>query len=168
MYTQVTLAAIFPGLLAFAAFSDLFTYRIPNWLSVSLATAFLALAPVAGLSAAAIAHHAGCSLTVLLAGLIFFSRGWIGGGDAKLAAVVALWLGWNSLYAFLIQSAIAGGVLTLAIIILRTAPFAVVFPSVLSKLRSPGEGVPYGMSIAVSAIAVYTQSPWMAAFLLPR
>ncbi len=167
MSAQATLAAIFPGLIVFAAFSDLFTYRIPNWLSAAVAVAFLALAPVAGLNATAIAYHASCSLAVLLVGLIFFARGWIGGGDAKLAAAVALWLGWGSLYAFLVLAALAGGLLTVAILIARMPPFAAIYPGVLSKLRSPGGGVPYGVAIAVSAVAVYSQSAWMPAFLLP-
>lgn len=167
MQADAALAAIFPGLLAFAAFSDLFEYKIPNWLSLLLVCAFLALAPLAGLTAAMMAQHGACSLAVLLGGLLFFSRGWIGGGDAKLAAAAALWLGWENLYPFLIQSALAGGALTIAVILLRAAPIAAIAPSRLSKLRTPGEGVPYGVAIAVSAIAVYSKSFWMAGFLLP-
>lgn len=168
MQADAALAAIFPGLLAFGAFSDLFEYKIPNWLSLLLVGAFLTLAPIAGLTATVMVQHAACSFAVLLVGLLFFSRGWIGGGDAKLAAAATLWLGWDNLYLFLIQSALAGGALTIGVIVLRTAPLAAIAPSRLSKICTPGEGVPYGVAIAISAIAVYSQSFWIAGFLLPR
>ena len=48
-----------------------------------------------------------------------FSLGWIGGGDAKLAAAAALWIGWGSLLDFGLSTAIYGGVLTVALMLMR-------------------------------------------------
>ena len=39
---------------------------------------------------------------------VFFARGWIGGGDAKLAAATALWLGFDYLMPYLLYASIFG------------------------------------------------------------
>ena len=41
-------------------------------------------------------------LAVLVVTFMFFARGWIGGGDAKLAAATALWLGFDQLLNYLL------------------------------------------------------------------
>ena len=46
---------------------------------------------------AEIGMHVAAALAVLVVTFVFFSRGWIGGGDAKLAAATALWLGFDQL-----------------------------------------------------------------------
>ncbi len=46
---------------------------------------------------AQIGMHVGAAAVVLVVTFIFFARGWIGGGDAKLAAATALWLGFEEL-----------------------------------------------------------------------
>ena len=43
-------------------------------------------------------------LAVLVVTFAFFARGWIGGGDAKLAAATALWLGFDQLMTYLIYA----------------------------------------------------------------
>jgi prepilin peptidase CpaA len=48
-----------------------------------------------------------------------FARGWIGGGDAKLAAAIALWLGFDHLSDYAHSASILGGLLTVSIILLR-------------------------------------------------
>ena len=49
----------------------------------------------------------------------FFAQGWIGGGDAKLAAATALWLGFDHLLPYVLYASIFGGILTLAMIQLQ-------------------------------------------------
>ena len=51
-----------------------------------------------------------------------FNLGWLGGGDAKLAAATAAWLGWSSILDYGLAAAIFGGVLTLIILGARMAP----------------------------------------------
>ena len=53
---------------------------------------------------------------------VFFSQGWIGGGDAKLAAATALWFGFAHLLDYLIYASLFGGVLTLVLIQFRKLP----------------------------------------------
>ena len=59
---------------------------------------------------------------VLALTFALFGFGWIGGGDAKLAAATALWLGFDTLMEYFLVASIAGGGLTLAILALRKLP----------------------------------------------
>ena len=63
--------------------------------------------------------HFGAGLVVLVFAFICFARGWIGGGDAKLAAATALWLGFDLLMPYLLYASLLGGVLTILIIRFR-------------------------------------------------
>ena len=66
--------------------------------------------------------HAGAGCAVLVVAFGFFTRGWIGGGDAKLAAATALWLGFDHLLAYLVYASLFGGALTLLLLQFRTMP----------------------------------------------
>jgi prepilin peptidase CpaA len=96
---------------------------------------------------------------------VFFARGWIGGGDAKLAAATALWLGFDQLLNYLVFASLFGGLLTLAILRFRAIPL----PSLLAnqewakRLHRTDSGVPYGIALAVAALAIYPDTPWMKA-----
>src|SRR3954466_668693 len=124
MFNSVTLI-IFPALMAYAAASDLLTMTIPNKLSLALMIGFAALALGGGLSAEAIAAHVGAGALVLAIGCALFACGWIGGGDAKLAAVTSLWLGFGSLLDYFFIASVGGGVLTLIVLVARGAPLPV-------------------------------------------
>src|ERR1700731_4689540 len=97
---------IFPAVMAFAASSDFFTMTISNRISLILVAGFLALAVGTGMSAREILDHAGAGGLVLAVTFTFFLCGWVGGGDAKLAAATALWLGWAHLLDYLLFSPI--------------------------------------------------------------
>src|SRR3954452_12428026 len=88
---------LFPALMAFAASSDLLTMTISNRISLILVGAFFILAVWSGMPLADIGMHALAGVAVLVVTFVFFARGWIGGGDAKLAAATALWLGFDQL-----------------------------------------------------------------------
>ena len=109
--------------------------------------------------------HVGAACIVLVVAFAFFTRGWIGGGDAKLAAATALWLGFDHLLPYLIYASLFGGALTLLLIQFRLAPL----PDVLAgqewvqRLHRKDGGVPYGIALAAAALAVYPETQWMAA-----
>ena len=86
------LFTVFPLLVIGAAVSDLFTMTIPNPISFLLVAGFLAAALLTGLTGQEIVLQLGCAMAVLVIGFTFFALGWIGGGDAKLAAAITLWL----------------------------------------------------------------------------
>ena len=154
---------LFPALMAFAASSDLLTMTISNRVSLILAGGFFALALFAGMSGTEILLHLGAGGVVLLLAFGLFARGWIGGGDAKLAAATALWFGFDHLLDYLLYASLFGGALTLAILQFRKLPL----PGVLSRqgwilrLHDNAGGIPYGIALAAAALAVYPKTGWM-------
>jgi prepilin peptidase CpaA len=156
---------LFPALMAFAASSDLLTMTISNRVSLILAGGFVLLAVATGMSFNDILWHLAAAGIVLVVAFVFFSRGWIGGGDAKLAAATALWLGFDHLLPYLIYASLFGGALTLLLIQFRLAPLPAMLarqPWVL-RLQDRNGGVPCGIALAAAALAVYPETQWMAA-----
>ena len=154
---------LFPAMMAFAASSDLITMTISNRVSLILVGGFLALAYATSMGATDMLWHIGAAAVVLVAAFGFFIQGWIGGGDAKLAAATALWLGFDHLLPYLLYASLFGGALTLLLIQFRMAPM----PSMLAgqewlqRLHRKDGGVPYGIALAAAALAVYPETPWM-------
>src|SRR5215203_2638192 len=97
---------LFPALMAFAASSDLLTMTISNRLSLILCGGFFALAFASGMSGADMLSHVGAGALVLVVAFGCFARGWMGGGDAKLAAATALWLGFDYLMIYLVYASL--------------------------------------------------------------
>ncbi len=100
--TEAIRLTLFPAMMAFAASSDLFTMQIANRVSLILVGGFALLAAMTGMSAAAALSHAGAAAAVLAVGFVFFTRGGIGGGDAKLAGATVLWVGFAHLVDYLV------------------------------------------------------------------
>jgi prepilin peptidase CpaA len=155
---------VFPFALAFAAISDLFTMTISNRLVLVLAAAFIMLAPLAGLELRGIGLDLLAAFIVLAVAFACFAAGWIGGGDAKFAAVVTLWIGWDNALAFIAVSAVCGGVLTLTILRFRRLllPAFAMRQEWVARLHDNASGVPYGVALAVGGLAVYPHTAWMA------
>jgi prepilin peptidase CpaA len=154
---------LFPALMAFAASSDLFTMTISNKVSLALAAGFLALALAIGMGPAEIGMHVAAAAVVLVVAFVFFAQGWVGGGDAKLAAAVSLWFGFDHLLQYLVDAALLGGVLTFAIINFRLVPLP---PRIeqwawVARLHEKKGGVPYGIALAAAALLVYPDTIWM-------
>jgi prepilin peptidase CpaA len=165
MLTDTVRLLLFPALMAFAASSDLLTMTISNRLSLALTAAFFLMTLVTGMGLHAIGLHLGAAALVLVVSFGFFSQGWIGGGDAKLAAATALWFGFDYLLDYLVYASLFGGALTLILIQFRKLPL----PAVLARqtwvmrLHEQGAGVPYGIALAAAALAVYPKTGWMPA-----
>ena len=158
---QVGILTIFPALLAFAAASDLLTMTIPNRVSLLLIAGFFVFAGLLGMAPATIALHLACALCVLAATFGMFAMGWMGGGDAKLAAATALWLGFAPLLEFLLATSFFGGALTVGILLLRGQPlpaFALAWPWAFN-LHHPKTGIPYGIALSAAGLLVYPTSP---------
>ena len=92
---------LFPALMAFAASSDLFTMTISNRVSVLLVAGFFVLGFLVGMDLSTMMSHVGAGLLVLAVAFACFAMGWMGGGDAKVAASVALWFGFAHLLDYL-------------------------------------------------------------------
>jgi len=163
MLTEAITLTLFPAMMAFAASSDLFTMTIANRVSLILIGGFGLLGVMTGMSANDMLLHVGAGASVLVVGFTLFSFGWIGGGDAKLAAATALWFGFNHLFDYLIYSSILGGVLTLLLIQFRMFPLphVLVGRDWIERLHRRGGGIPYGIALAAAALLVYPHTEWM-------
>jgi prepilin peptidase CpaA len=143
-----------------AAVSDALRYRIPNTICLAVAGAFFLYAGAAALPLGAVGVHAAAGLAVLAVAAAGFALRMMGGGDAKLIAAVALWLGFRNLLPFLLLMAILGGVLGLALILARRlAPQPVPHGRWWSRLLSRGSGVPYGIAISLAALLLLARFP---------
>ena len=150
----------FPLAMAFAASSDLLTMRISNRLVLLLVLGFFAVALLVELPLQQFAMHVLCAVVVLVVAFSLFALGWIGGGDAKLAAATTLWLGFGLALPYLMYTALLGGGLTLAILILRRVPLAPVIARFrwLERLHDSKQGIPYGVAMAFAGLLTYSNS----------
>jgi prepilin peptidase CpaA len=157
---------VFPVLMAFAASSDLLTMRIANWLVLAIAAAFFAVAIAIGMPLSELGLHAACAVIVLLVGMAFYAFGWIGGGDAKLAAATSLWFGFGLTLPYLVYAALIGGWLTLMILALRRFPLTPLIARVgwIARLHEQKAGIPYGIALAAAGIITYSNTPIFHAF----
>jgi prepilin peptidase CpaA len=161
--------AAFAATLCFAAttvwagVTDLMTMKIRNDLILLLLAFYAVLAPLAGFSVVEIGTNAAVASAVLVCMFGFFSMGWVGGGDAKLAAAIALWVGAEHTLTYLFSAAIFGGVLTLLLLQFRSMVLPAFFHRVswILNLHTSGSGVPYGIAIAAAALFTFPNTPWV-------
>jgi prepilin peptidase CpaA len=160
------LLLVYPAIMAWAAASDLLTMRITNRIVLVLLGAFALMALLAGMPLEELYSHLAAGAVVFAGAFAFFAFGWIGGGDAKLAAVTALWLGWPLLLPYLVYSSLFGGALTIFILLLRhwPLPAGLVEVSWVFRLHDSKAGVPYGIALAAAGMLLYAHSFVFSAF----
>ena len=151
---------IFPLLMAYAASSDLLTMRISNYLVLGMVVAFAIVAMLSNMPLEQFALHFACAALVLVGAFAFFSFGWIGGGDAKLASATSLWLGFGLALPYLVYAALLGGALTLMILALRRFPLTPFIARVrwIERLHDQTAGIPYGIALAASGLITYSET----------
>jgi prepilin peptidase CpaA len=165
MILDIARLLLFPALMAFAAASDLFTMTISNRVSLALAAGFLVLALLSGMGPYEILLHLGAGASVLVVAFVCFAMGWVGGGDAKVAAGAALWFGFAHLMNYLVYASLFGGALTLLLLQFRQwpLPYALVGQTWLLKLHAKESGIPYGIALAIGALMIYPETEWIKA-----
>jgi prepilin peptidase CpaA len=165
MILDVARLMLFPALMAFAAASDLFTMTISNRVSLALAGGFLALALMTGMGFYDVLSHLGAGALVLAVAFGCFAMGWVGGGDAKLAAGAALWFGFGYLLNYLLYASLFGGALTLLLLQFRQwpLPYPLAGQAWLLKLHAKESGIPYGIALAIGALMIYPETEWIKA-----
>ena len=143
-------------ILIVAAVIDVRTFTISNRLNATVAL----LAPLYWWSIALplwpdAAIQVGVAAAVFAVLAITFYIGMMGGGDVKLAAALALWFSPGSTIKFLVIMSLAGGLLTVIVLIAhRMRP---------GKIKnSDGETggkpeIPYGVAIAIGALWILAQ-----------
>lgn len=161
------LAGLFAVTLIVAMAWDAARLEIPDAASLVLLAGFAAGAAVGGVAWSVVLGHVAAGLAVFAAGAALFYLGVWGGGDAKLAGAMALWLGWDGLAPWLLVVALAGGVVSLAVLALRRlpapAPAATEGRLWLRRLRDPNEGVPYGLALGIGGLTLIDAATAFAA-----
>jgi len=164
--TNSALLLLFPAAMAFAAAMDMLTMTIPNRISLGLLAAFAIVSPIAGLPTDIIASHVAAGAIMLAAGIAMFAFGWVGGGDAKLLAAGALWLGLPQLLPFLLVTGVFGSFLLLALLSYRSYPAAALpIPDWAVRLHRSETGMPYGLAIGASGLLLFPYSPLFQALI---
>lgn len=156
------LLAVFPAALIIAAANDIYEFKIPNWISIVLIVAY----PVAGVGVGAapqiLLEGFLIGAAALVIGFGFFAAKFFGGGDAKLFAATAPWIGAAALGSFLVTTAISGLFLTMILMAFRKTP---VFPFYfqapwLMRLHERKHDLPYGVAIAAGGLFSFSQTPF--------
>ena len=159
---------VFPALVIIAGVNDLMTMKIPNWINLSIFFSFYPVALIIGLDWVTIGLSSVIGLGVLFAGMIMFALRWIGGGDAKLFAAASLWMGPDGALAFILLSAIVGGLFCIVLMQAR-AWFQVIVPSLPAwgqRLMEPKGDIPYGVAITAGGLWAFTMSNLIDKFTL--
>lgn len=165
--TELFALFVFPALMAFAASSDLLTMKIPNWVAIAITGGYLAFAIFLQVPLATIALHLACGALVLTITFTMFCLGWMGGGDAKLAAATSVWVGWSLVLDYGLVASLAGGPLTIAIILARRWPLPLFLlrHRWIERLHDARTGIPYGIALAFAGLVIYPHTDvWRAAF----
>jgi len=165
---ELVLLFLVPALFIAAAVWDVASFTIPNLLVLALLVVFAAFIPFA-ISTGIITwsmtgYHLLAGVIGLVAGVLLFAAGLIGGGDAKLFAVAALWLGLNALFEYALMASIAGGVLTLGLLLIRKAPLPARMMRYgwFVRLTDHKAGIPYGVALSVAALLVLPRTDLFA------
>lgn len=136
------LLVLLAAMLVAACWCDLKARTIPNGLNLAVALLAIPFWWSIGLALwPDVALQFGVAALVFALFAIAFAFGAMGGGDVKLVAAIALWLPWPSVVALLFIMSVAGGALTLAMLIRHR----------LARTDGRPE-IPYGVAIAFGGL----------------
>lgn len=165
IYIGSVLAAL--GLGALAGWSDIRRMTIPNYIVVMVLVTFLtgymaAWWGGAGIFSSFKAHLLAGGIGLIVT-FIMFCLKIIGGGDSKLAAAFAVWMGSGGLSAYLFFMALSGALFAaLTLVLKKRKPVKKPFPGSWIARAQAGENVvPYGVPIALGAVAGFIESGLM-------
>jgi len=159
--------AVFVAAMIIGAASDLHRYEIPDQVSIAIVVAFLPAAWAGGLGLMDIAIGIAIGVGCMIVGIGLFAINMFGGGDVKLLAAGAVWAGWEGLPVFVFLVAIAGGILSLALILFRRFRLSARLDGIgwIHAIHTPGNSVPYGVAIAAGALMSLPRLPITADLL---
>jgi len=160
---------LYIALLVLAAIFDIWKYIIPNVLSVALIGLFVVVAaaspfPINWWS------HLGAAAAFFAVGIALYAFKILGAGDIKLITSVSLFAGFEQLPVLILGVALAGGALSLFLIVLRRILVSVLVflkasdNTTLPRILLVGEAVPYGVGIAAGAIWMSSSLPLLSGF----
>lgn len=156
MLTTV-LSLVFPLVMILAMVADFRTFEIPNGLPLLLILAYPLAALSAGFAGQQILWAFAPGAFMLLVAIVMFAMRIMGGGDGKLLAAAAVWTGWEQLLGFLLLTALAGGVLSAALLLFRRWPLAPQLAGVaaLRQMHAKKRDIPYAIAIGIAGLVIY-------------
>jgi prepilin peptidase CpaA len=156
---------LFVAILLACALYDLTELRIPNFLNVMLIALFV-LVVIARPGGMDLLGHGLVFLAVFGFGALCFYFGFWGGGDVKLYAASALWMGPELIISFVFCVSILAGVFAVCLLAVRR--IISIFASKCAKqeifkaypkVLSIGEGIPFAVPLSISAFLLMSQFP---------
>ena len=153
--------SIFPATLMVAAATDIHDFKIPNWISGALLIGFFSAGISLGTPIELLAEGLLLGCAVLVVGFFLFAVRFFGGGDAKLFAATAPWIGLAAFPEFLMATAIAGGFLAIFLLVFRKTPPLPVYAHAqwLLRMHQNQHELPYGVAIAAGGIFLFPETP---------
>ncbi|KQU64302.1 peptidase [Aminobacter sp. DSM 101952] len=161
---EALIFVVFPFCMVYSAVSDTMSMTIANRVPLLLLGVFLVVAPLTGMAWVDIGMHLAAGALLLTVTFAMFALGGMGGGDAKLIAASAVWMGLGMpLMQYLLVSAVFGGMLTLAILAFRSSALAHITSQnmFLRNFSKDAGGVPYGIALGAGGLLTYPSSPLM-------
>lgn len=160
---------LFAFLVIYGALSDLSSFRIPNAVSYGLVLLFVlqliliwldnASSGAAGVQWTPVLLHIAIAVVVLFIAIVFWRRGYIGGGDAKYLAATSLWMGPLGVVQFMVL--LSGLALIMALFLKLSARWSFLvhagnLPHFVKRLYAKFEEkqLPYGFPIGLAALAM--------------
>ncbi|MCP3730147.1 prepilin peptidase [Sphingomonas sp. MG17] len=139
---SIALLVLLGLLLVSAGIEDARTREIANWKNAAIALLAVPFWIANGLAVwPDIVLQLGIALAVLAVFAAAFHFGLMGGGDVKMIAALALWFPFGQLVTMLIVMSLAGGAITLLMLIDKWL-----------RRQSAQPEVPYGIAIAIAAL----------------
>jgi prepilin peptidase CpaA len=166
MISALVVTLVFAGPLLIAAYTDFWSMKIPNLVSLAMAAGFILTLPLTWQGLPVFGEHMMVGSIFFLAGFAMFAFGWLGGGDAKLMAAISLWFGWADAFPFILSTTLFGAALgavlmfggQLAPVKIRTSVFGM-------RLFQGGKDMPYGLALAAGALYTWPSSQIGAALI---
>lgn len=156
MIFPLLLTIVFAAPLLVACYTDYTEMKIPNWVSLAMIAGFFLTLPITWTGLSGLGDHLLLFFIFFALGFATFAFGWLGGGDAKLMAAIALWLDTGVIMDFVLFTALTGAALGLFIMISRRfMPVSIMTAPVVSKLYQGGKDMPYALALAAGALLVW-------------
>jgi len=144
------LAIFFAVLLVLAALEDMWRLRISNWICAAIVIAAFVAVILAG-PVVQLWQNVAIFAALLAVGTPLFAYGWMGGGDVKLFAATGLWFDLAGAGRMIVAVLIAGGFVTIFVLLLRTVKWSQGARDRIVIIR-PKSGIPYGVAIAIGTL----------------
>lgn len=151
-----------PMIFAYAGCSDMFNMRISNRLALIFLVAFPIFAYGMEMDWLKVLGHFGVGLLTLVVCYFFWMQNWIGGGDAKFAAVAAIWMGPEYSLIFFALTSVYGGLMSIFFLFFRSQ----MLPAFILKMDwafrlHNVKKIPYGVALSIAGLQIYAMSDWM-------